>query len=312
MARPAVATPETVRSTVFALLAEAGMGRSPPSAQSFRRVVSVRKVRERLGGGDPATIGQTINAVQAEVVQPGAEPVALPNLPSDIAELMQQLWQAAVGVQLDDVVRLRGDAQRLADATRDQLAEAHLRAEMLYQEVGELRAALGERDVRLAQAGAAQTQQTEQAQVLQQQLDAARAGEAQHQAERDQLRRSHDEALAAARERYEGMSRRLLEKTAQQRQAAQAEVTRLASQLKFADKREAAVQARVQQLDAELSEARALKDQAIGEVAALRYVNTSLRAQIDEFMRSMPRPAEQVPAAPGLARGRKRAAKAAR
>ncbi len=312
MARPAVATPETVRSAVFALLAEAGMGRSPPSAQSFRRVVSVRKVRERLGGGDPAAIGQTINAVQAEVIQPGAEPVALPNLPADIAELMQQLWRAAVGVQLDDVARLRSDAQRLADTTRDQLSEAQLRAEMLHQEVGELRAALGERDVRLAQASAAQTQQTEQAQVLQQQLDAARAGEAQRQAELDQMRRSHDEALAAARERYEGMSRRLLEETAQQRQAAQAEVARLASQLKFADKREAAVQARVQQLDVELSEARALKDQAVGEVAALRYVNTSLRAQIDEFMRSMPRSAEPVPASPGLARGRKRAAKAAR
>jgi len=57
------------------------------------------------------------------------------------------------------------------------------------------------------------------------------------------------------------------------------------------------VQARVQYLDAELSEARASKDQAGGEVAALRYVNTSLRAQIDEFMRSMPRPAEPIPEA---------------
>lgn len=310
MARPAVATPETVRSAVFALLSEAGMGRSPASAQSFRRVVSVRKVRERLGGGDPATIGQAINAVQAEVVQPGAEPDLLPGLPADIAELMQQLWRAAVGVQLDDVARLRSDAQRLADATRDQLTEAQLRAEMLHHEVGELRAALGERDVRLVQASATLRQQTEQALVLQQQLDEARAGEAQRQAELDQLRRSHEEGLAAARERYEGMSRRLLEETAQQRQAAQAEVARLASQQKFADKREAAMQARVQQLDTELAEARTLKDQAAGEVAALRYVNTSLRAQIDEFMRS--RPADPAPAAQGLARGRKRAPKAAR
>lgn len=310
MARPAVATPETVRSAVLALLAEAGMGRSPRSAQSFRRVVSVRKVRERLGGGDPAAIGQAINAVQAEVIQPGAEPVALPDLPPDIAELMQQLWRTAVGVQLDDVARLRSDARRLADETRDQLSAAQMRAEMLHQEVGELRAALGERDVRLAQANAAQAQQAEQARVLQQQLEAARATETQRQAELDQLRRSHDEALAAARERYEGMSRRLLEETAQQRQAAQAEVTRLASQLKFADKREAAAQARLQQLDTELSEARAVKDQAVGEVAALRYVNTSLRAQIDEFMRT--RPAEPAPAARGLARGRKRPAKATR
>jgi hypothetical protein len=311
MARPAVATPETVRSAVFALLAEAGMGSSPASAQSFRRVVSVRKVRERLGGGDPAAIGQAINVLQAEVVQPGAEAVVLPDLPSDIAELMQQLWRAAVGVQLDDVARLRNDARCLADAARDQLSEAQLRAEMLHHEVGELRAALGERDVRLAQAGTAQTQQTEQALVLQQQLDAARAAEAQRQAELDQLRRSHDEALAAARERYEGMSRRLLEETAQQRQAAQAEVARLTSQLKFADKREVAAQARLQQLDADLAEARALKDQAVGEVSALRYVNTSLRAQINEFMRST-RPAAPAPAVPGLARGRKRPAKAVR
>jgi len=57
MPRPAIATPVDVRHAVLALVAEAGVGKSP-SAQAFRRAVSVRKVRERLGGGNPATIGQ--------------------------------------------------------------------------------------------------------------------------------------------------------------------------------------------------------------------------------------------------------------
>lgn len=101
------------------------------------------------------------------------------------------------------------------------------------------------------------------------------------------------------------MSKQLLQETAQQRQVAQAELSRMANQQKFADKHEAALQARVEQLEADLVEARAQREQAAGEVSALRYVNTAMRAQIDEIMRA----AKAVPV-PGLARGRERPAKA--
>lgn len=306
MPRPALATPSEVRAAVLALLVEAGAAESP-SAQSFRRAVSVRKVRARLGGGNPATIGRAINAVEAELVRQGLDAVAIPDLPADIAALMAQLWQAAVGVQLDAVVRLKTEAQSVADGAREALAEAQLRAEVLKQELAELRAAVSDRDSRLAQALTDGAAWSEQLAALRDDLQSAREREKQWLAERAGLQRAQAEAVAAAQERYEGLSKQLLQETAQQRQAAQAELGRMASQQKFADKREAALQARLEQLEADLLEARAQREQATGEVSALRYVNTSMRAQIDEIMRAVPAP--KASPAPGLARGRKRAAK---
>ena len=67
MSRPAVATPAQVRETISSLLREAGIA-GMASAPSFRRAVSVRKVRERLGGGNPATIAHEINALEKDIV----------------------------------------------------------------------------------------------------------------------------------------------------------------------------------------------------------------------------------------------------
>jgi len=302
MPRPAVAAPAQVRSAVFALLAQAGLGQAP-SAQSFRRAVSVRKVREHLGGGNPATIGREVNAVEAEIVQAGLDQLALPEIPADIAELMQQLWRAAVGVQLEQVARLRTEAQALAEGSREQLAESLLRTEMLKQELGEQRAALADRDARLAQAltdGAGQARQLE---ALRQELQDSQARAAQLATEKTQLQQAQTEAIAAAQARYEGLSRRLLEETGQQRQAAQAELARLGSQLKAADKRQTQLEARLQQQETDLTEARGEREQALGEATALRYVNTSLRGQLEDLVRSLPA------AALAPVRGRKRPAR---
>ena len=307
MPRSAVSTPEEMRAAILALLAEAGAGESP-SAQSFRRAVSVRKVRERLGGGNPATIGRAINAMEAERVRHGLETVAMPALPGDIAELMTQLWQAAVGVQLEDVLRLKAEANDVADAAREALAEAQLRSQVLQQELSELRAAIAERDSRLAQAVTDGTALAAQLDAQRLELQAVREREVRLLSERDDAERARAEAVTASQARYEGLSKQLLQETAQQRQAAQAEVARLAGQQKFADKREAGLQARLALLDAELIEARAQREQAAGEVSALRYVNASLRAQIDEVMRTWPAAPAKPPLVAGLARGRKRVA----
>lgn len=305
MPRPAIATPADVRGAVLALLAEADVGQAP-SAQAFRRAVSVRKVRERLGGGNPATIGRAINAAEAELVAAGIERVALPELPAEIAELMQQLWRAAVGVQLDGLARLRAEAQAVADGAHEQLADAQLLVEVLKQELGELRAAIAERDGHLTQANTDRAVLAERAATLQTELDAAQTRGTERDVELAGLREAHAHTIAAAQERYEGLSKRLLEETAQQRQAAQAELARMASQAKFADKRQAALEARLHQLDAELIDSRGQQQQAAGEAIALRYVNTSLRAQLDDIARALP--AAPTAPVPGLARGRKRAA----
>ena len=307
MPRPAVATPADVRSAVLALLAQAGVGERP-SPQSFRRAVSVRKVREQLGGGNPATISREINAVEAQIVQAGLANVALPDIPSDIAELMQQLWRAAVAAQLDEVAQLKAQAQAAIDGAREPLAESQLRVEMLKAELAELRGTLAERDRELAQARADHAALLERDAASRTEAQSALARVAQLQGEREALRKAQAEAVAAAQERYEGLSRRLLEETAQQRQAAQAEIARMTSQLKFADKREATLQARLQQLEADLADVRGAAQKSEGEVAALRYVNTSLRAQLDELVRALPSAPAAAPT--GLARGRKRASTA--
>jgi chromosome segregation ATPase len=269
----------------------------------------VRKVRERLGGGNPATIGQAINAIEAELVQTGVDRIVLPELPADVAELMQQVWRAAVGAQLDDLSRLRNQAQAVADGAQGALTEAQLRAEVLKQELTELRAAAAERDARLAQASSDHTALSARAAALQAELEAVRAQQAQVGGELDAARATQAQAIAAAQERYEGLSRRLLEETGQQRQAAQAEIGRLASQLKFADKRQAVLEARLQQLESDLIDVRGQHQKATGEVATLRYVNASLRAQLDEFVRALgPAPAAPTP---GVALARERASKRA-
>ncbi|MEA9550219.1 DNA-binding protein, partial [Escherichia coli] len=72
----------------------------------------------------PATLSRTLNAIEAEVVRSGLADLALPEIPVEIAEAMRALWQAAVAVQLDDVVRLKREAQATADTAEAARAEA--------------------------------------------------------------------------------------------------------------------------------------------------------------------------------------------
>ncbi len=301
MSRPALTTPEQIRSTVLALLTEAG-GAEHPSAQSFRRAVSVRKVRERLGGGNPTTISRTINAVESELVRAGVDRVAIPGVPPAIAELMQNLWQSAVGVQIDEVAQLRSAAERVAADAQEEVREAKLRAEMLAIETAELRAAAASRDACLAQAAADQRALAQELQAVQAQVEQLRAREAELVSEAQRLAQTRAQAIAAAQERYEGLSRHLLEETAQQRRAATAEVERFASQLKFAEKRNAAIESRLAEAETELARIRAEKEQASGEAAAFRYANSALRSELEELVLRIP-PAPP-PRIPGLARGR--------
>lgn len=301
MSRPALSTPEQIRSTVLALLTEAG-ATEPSTAQSFRRAVSVRKVRERLGGGNPSTIGRTINAIESELVRAGVDRIRIPDIPPAIAELMQGLWQSAVGVQIDEIAQLRSAAERIAAGAQEEVREANLRTEMLKAELAELRAALIERDARLAQAAADQRLGADQMQALQTQVEQLQAREAELVAETLNLQQTRAQAIAAAQERYEGLSRHLLEETAQQRRAATAEVERFASQLKFAEKRNAALEARLAEAETELARIRAEKEQASGEAAAFRYANSALRSELEELvLRIPPAPLARIP---GLARGR--------
>jgi hypothetical protein len=295
MSRPAVATPAQVRETISSLLREAGIA-GAASAPSFRRAVSVRKVRERLGGGNPATIAHEINALEKDIVGADSQNLSIPDVPADIAALMSQLWQAAVGIQLTEVLQLKSQAQGIADAAKSALVEEQLRNQVLLQELGELRAAAAERDTQLAQANSQNMVLTERNVGLQTELQASRGRESELQVAQAALEGEKTSAITAARERYDGLSKQLLQETAQQRQTAQVEVSRMASQSKFAEKREATLAGRIEQLESDLVEVRTQRDKAAGEVSALKYINTSLKVQVDGFLKA--RTNEPVPAPP--------------
>ncbi|TCG03663.1 hypothetical protein BZM27_46655 [Paraburkholderia steynii] len=95
MSRPAAVSADQIRATVLAMLAESGDTNTPAGAtgsaepvtrERFRRAVSVRRLRSRLGAGDPAVLSRALNAIEAELVQAGLTQVALPGLPDAIAE----------------------------------------------------------------------------------------------------------------------------------------------------------------------------------------------------------------------------------
>ncbi|AVR14819.1 DNA-binding protein [Burkholderia sp. SIMBA_043] len=290
MPRPAATTPDQIRSTVLAMLAEAGDA-TPATGARFRKLVSVRKLRARLGAGDPATLSRALNAIEAEVVRSGLSEIAIPGVPPEIAEQMHALWQAAVAVQLDDVVRLKREAQEAIDAADAARTDAEMRVELLRQEITELRSALTARDAELADVRAQHALVQERCATLdaaavecQAALDAAVTKHAE-------LDRAHVEALAAAQHRYEALSKQLLQETAHQREALKKEHAQSASQLKFAERRIAALEAERDRLDGELAHEREARQRAVGEALALKAVNAQQHAQLGDLLRDIaPKP----------------------
>jgi len=290
MARPAAVTAEQIRSAVLAMLAEAGDA-APASGIRFRQIVSVRKLRARLGAGDPATLARALNAIEAEVVRAGLADVAIPDLPPDIADLMRALWQAAVAAQLDDVIRLKQAADAsvaTADAAR---TDADLRVELLRQEVQALRATLTARDAELADLRAQHGGLRDRCASLEAQADERQATLDKLAAERADRDRAQNAALEAAQHRYEALSKQLLQETAHQREALKKEHAQAASQLKFAERRIAALEAERDRLDGDLAREREARQQAVGEALALKAINAQQHAQLADLLRDIaPKP----------------------
>ena len=179
--------------------------------------------------GQSSTIGREIHAVEAELVRSGMSRLAIPEVPHDIADLMAQLWQAAVAVQLDDVLALKAQAQAVSEDARQALTESQLRCDVLMQELALLRVAMTERDERLAmpwqrrrplQSTRHFGRRTQATQLHAEQLVAKTVGAGPN----------GRRAIASARDRYDGLAKQLMLETSQQRQAAHAESSRLANQ----------------------------------------------------------------------------------
>jgi len=314
MPRPAAVSPDQIRTTVLAMLAEAEVSDDhlPPTSERFRRVVSVRKLRARLGAGDPTMLSRALNTIEAEVVSAGLEQVAIPGLPDAIAEQMRALWQAAITFQLDEVVQMKVVAAQAAEAAGVARRDADLRVELLRVELADLRDQLSVRDTALAtvraEFRAASDRMSEAERVAADVRTTLGSANAQLNAARDE----HAAAIAAVHARYEGLSRQLLQQTEHQRHALQVEGERLAGQITQAQERVAALEGLRDRLLTELASERDAHQRAAGEAAALTTVIAEQRTLLQtvhaaEAVRAGPR--RTVRAAP--APGRHRAAPAA-
>ncbi|MCX4177841.1 MULTISPECIES: DNA-binding protein [Paraburkholderia] len=297
MSRPAAISADQIRTTVLAMLAEADVNSDhpPPTPERFRKVISVRKLRARLGAGDPAMLSRALNTIEVEVVRAGLAQVAIPGLPDPIAEQMRTLWHAAVTVQLDEVARLREEATQAAEASDAARRDADLRTEMLRVELAELRAQLSTRDSELANLRADCRSLTERAETLsasaaglQAELDAVTATLAQ-------TRQAHADEFAAVHARYEGLSRQLLQETEHQRHALQTERERLSGQITQAQERVAALEGLRDRLLTELAGERNAHQRAAAEAAALATVAAEHRALLQAVHATPRHPAKPAP-----------------
>jgi hypothetical protein len=102
MPRPPALSAGQIRTTVLAMLAEADVSSDHPlpTPERFRKVVSVRKLRARLGAGDPAMLSRALNTVAPEVVRAGVAQVAIPGCLTRSSDRCAR-WHAALTVLLD-------------------------------------------------------------------------------------------------------------------------------------------------------------------------------------------------------------------
>ncbi|WP_321886504.1 DNA-binding protein [Paraburkholderia bannensis] len=271
MPRPAAVTPDAIRATILAMLAEAG-DPAPASDTRFRKIVSVRKLRARLGAGDPAMLSRHLNAIEAELIQAGVASFAVPDLPPEIAQQMRTLWEAAVATQLDGVVRLRREAEATAQASAEAQHNAQLRVELLREELAEVRGQLTARDSALAVAHTEVAAAEKYAATQEAAVTELRAALATAEMTARQSAQAHAGDLATERARYDGLSRQLLRETAHQRETFQTERQRLEGELARAAERLQALESLRERLLTELAEERNARQQAAAESTALASV----------------------------------------
>lgn len=268
MSRPATVSPDQIRTAVLTMLAEAGEfpDRQPPTGGRFRQVVSVRKLRARLGAGDPATLSRILNTVEAEVVRAGLADVAMPGLPDTIAAQMRALWQSAVSVQLDEVMRLKADAVQATEAADVARRDADLRDQISVRDTA---LATVREEFRAASGKMAEVEAT---------VSDLRTTLASANTMLVTANSEHAAAIATVHTRYEGLSKQLLQETAHQRDAFRTERERLTGEVAKAVERAAALEGLRDRLLAELASERDAHQRAAAEARALTTVIAEQRA----------------------------------
>ncbi|SOF00948.1 replication region DNA-binding N-term [Burkholderia sp. OK233] len=239
MGRTPLSSPETVRAVVRQMLDGAGVA-APITPMLFRRIVSTRRVRELLGGGDPSWIGRQVRAVEAEVISESTARYTVSGLPDQVADSMRLLWLMALEAARGEFVDAQASATEAVARAATERDNANALTAMLRTELQdwqkqarELDVRIGQREAELAETRGRISEESERARLAEARLaESLRAREA--------ARQKYDEELATVRREYAGLSRQLLNATDEFRQSLAA--------------RQAALQPEVQSLRRRLSQ----------------------------------------------------------
>ena len=219
-------SPASVRAAVLGLLAEGGQP-SPASTHEFRRHVSVRRVRARLGGGDTSALGRQINQIEEELVAAARARLSIPGIPEPVAELMRGLWAAALDAQTREVIQIQqaaADSVSTAEAERD---NAVARVDLLKVELDDLRRALSVRDETIGELRARVADAVKQLASANADAQGAADRLAEVTTRHDEARRDHEAQLSTIRLQYDGLGRQLRLETDAIRQTMVSEKTAL-------------------------------------------------------------------------------------
>ncbi|WP_342967253.1 DNA-binding protein [Paraburkholderia azotifigens] len=232
MGRIPLTSLDQLRTVVRDLLAEGSRG-APVTAPLYRQLTSVRRVRERLGGGDPARLGRDLRALEPEFVKEWPTWYERPpDVPEGILAQSFAFWREALEVarhEFDDARAQADAAIAAAGAERD---EALARVALLRTELTDSRTQLSARDEALGEARAALATCTRLASESEARIRVAEEKLAEALREHDLDRIRYKEEADNVGKEYRGLSRQLLNDVDRQRQAISNEMSRLEQQLK--------------------------------------------------------------------------------
>ncbi|WP_321813127.1 DNA-binding protein [Paraburkholderia sp. J69-2] len=220
MGRTALNPPQTVRAAIIELLADQGVSR-PVTPAIFRRAVSVRRLREKLGGGDPAALGRQIRLVQDELLQANVAKNGIDGtvgVPEPLVGHLRTLWDMALVAASEEFAGVRNEAHKTIEAAHSDRDNALALVEMLQSEHERLRRAESERERRIGELEShlqVRSEELAREQEHSQNLGRQLAETSLlRERERDQL----EKQLEARRAEFDGLARRLLNDTDMQRQ----------------------------------------------------------------------------------------------
>lgn len=143
MSRTPIHSAAQIKAAVDALLAQNGLS-APVAAPAFRRAVSVRRVRDALGGGDHARLARMLRDIESDYTAATTGPRSLPALPADVAELVERAWRTAVSAAEADTLPLQEEAARAVAAAQAAREDADVRVDFLRRELADRAATLDE------------------------------------------------------------------------------------------------------------------------------------------------------------------------